>query len=190
MLAHAPALQRVVSRFAACNANVPTPQPATLVTVFFAANQKIRCRVGENLTRSNRNAKVNSAMTRPQPVFRDTAITTCEFGRRACIDEILTEMYLCGVPVQRLRHFAEALADTRISSEAVTRLNRNVYKHLQRWRRRELPAEQPYVYLGTTILNRPWANEARNIPILAAVGLRPDDRPLLLAGNEAFTAFG
>lgn len=97
------------------------------------------------------------------------------YKRRECsVEEALIEMYLAGVSVRRVEDITQALWGTKVSAGTVSRLNQDIYKKIETWRNREITGEHPYVFLDGIVLKRTWADEVRNISILAAFGVNSE----------------
>ena len=104
----------------------------------------------------------------------DTAIIERYRRRDISIEEAIVQMYLAGVSVRRVEDITEALWGTRVSSGTVSKLNRKVYKHIERWRTQPLEGRYPYLYLDGIVLKRSWGGEVKNVSVLAAVGVGQD----------------
>jgi putative transposase len=87
------------------------------------------------------------------------------------VEEALVQMYLAGVSVRRVEDITEALCGTRVSSGTVSDLNARIYKTIERWRKKPIEGEHPYVYLDGIALKRSWGGEVRNVAVLVAVGV-------------------
>ena len=72
----------------------------------------------------------------------ETAIIERYRRRETSVEEALIEMYLAGISVRRVEDITEALWGTRVSSGTVSNLNKKIYKHIERWRRRPIEGEQ------------------------------------------------
>ncbi len=104
----------------------------------------------------------------------ETAIIERYKRRESSVEEALVEMYLAGVSVRRVEDITEALWGTRVSSGTVSRLNQEIYRHIEAWRNRAITEEFPYVYLDGVILKGSWAGEVKNISVLIAIGVGTD----------------
>lgn len=82
----------------------------------------------------------------------ETAIVERYRRREASVEESLIEMYLAGVSVRRVETITEALWGTRVSASTVSRLNKRIYQHIERWRNRPIGGEFAYVYLDGVVL--------------------------------------
>jgi transposase-like protein len=97
------------------------------------------------------------------------------YRRRECsVEEALVEMYIAGVSVRRVEDITNALWGTRVSAGTVSRLNQKIYKKIEEWRNRKIEGEYAYVYLDGLVMKRTWADEARNVSILAAFGVNDE----------------
>lgn len=97
------------------------------------------------------------------------------YKRRECsVEEALMEMYLAGVSVRRVEDITQALWGTRVSAGTVSRLNQQIYKKIEEWRNRPLDDSYDYVFLDGLVMKRTWAEEVRNVSILAAFGVNQD----------------
>jgi putative transposase len=101
----------------------------------------------------------------------ETAIIERYRRREASVEEALIEMYLAGVSVRRVEDITEALWGTRVSSAAVSDLNKKIYAQIELWRNRPLTGNYAYVYLDGIYLKRSWGGEVRNIAVLVAIGV-------------------
>lgn len=107
------------------------------------------------------------------------------YKRRECsVEEALIEMYLAGVSVRRVEDITQALWGTKVSASTVSKLNQDIYKKIEEWRNREITGEHPYVFLDGIVLKRTWADEVRNVSILAAFGVNDDGYRELLGTWE------
>jgi transposase-like protein len=114
----------------------------------------------------------------------ETAIIERYRRREASVEESLIEMYLAGVSVRRVETITEALWGTRVSASTVSRLNKRIYQHIERWRNRPIEGEFPYVYLDGVILKRSWGGEVRNLSVLVAIGVAQDGYRQILGVAE------
>jgi putative transposase len=104
----------------------------------------------------------------------ETAIIERYRRRDISIEEAIVQMYLAGVSVRRVEDITEALWGTRVSSGTVSKLNRKVYQHIERWRTQPIEGEFAYVYLDGLVLKRSWGGEVKNVSVLAAIGVDQD----------------
>jgi transposase-like protein len=84
----------------------------------------------------------------------ETAIIERYRRREASIEKALIEMYLAGVSVRRVEDITQALWGTRLSPGLVSKLNQNVYGHIEAWRTRTIDGRFAYVYLDGVLLKR------------------------------------
>jgi len=97
------------------------------------------------------------------------------YRRRECsVEEALVEMYIAGVSVRRVEDITQVLWGSRVSAGTVSRLNQKIYKKIEEWRNRPLDAEYSYVFLDGLVMKRTWADEVRNVSVLAAFGVNQD----------------
>lgn len=104
--------------------------------------------------------------------------------RESSVEEALVEMYLAGVSVRRVEDITEALWGTRVSSSAVSEMNKKIYERIEQWRMRPLEGEHPYVMLDGIWLKRSWGGEVKPIAVLVAVGVRSDGHREILGVAE------
>lgn len=114
----------------------------------------------------------------------ETAIIERYRRREASVEESLIEMYLAGVSVRRVETITEALWGTRVSASTVSRLNKRIYTHIERWRNRPITGEFAYVYLDGVVLKRSWGGEVRNLSVLVAFGVASDGYRQILGVAE------
>jgi len=114
----------------------------------------------------------------------ETAIIERYRRREASVEESLIEMYLAGVSVRRVETITEALWGTRVSASTVSRLNKRIYTHIERWRNRPITDEFAYVYLDGVVLKRSWGGEVRNLSVLVAIGVAQDGYRQILGVAE------
>lgn len=114
----------------------------------------------------------------------ETAIVERYKRREASIEESLIEMYLAGVSVRRVEDVTEALWGTRVSSGTVSKLNKRIYEHIEKWRNRPIKQAFPYVYLDGLVLKKNWSGEVRNISVLVAIGVGEDGHKHVLGVAE------
>lgn len=114
----------------------------------------------------------------------ETAIIERYRRREASVEESLIEMYLAGVSVRRVETITEALWGTRVSASTVSRLNKRIYSHIERWRNRPITGEFAYVYLDGVVLKRSWGGEVRNLSVLVAIGVAQDGYRQILGVAE------
>jgi putative transposase len=114
----------------------------------------------------------------------ETAIIERYRRREASVEESLIEMYLAGVSVRRVETITEALWGSRVSASTVSRLNKRIYTHIERWRNRPIAGEVAYVYLDGVVLKRSWGGEVRNLSVLVAIGVGLDGYRQILGVAE------
>ncbi len=76
-----------------------------------------------------------------------------------------------GVSVRRVESITEALWGAKVSPGTISKLNKRIYGHIEKWRNRPIEGNYPYVYLDGTVLKRSWGGEVRNISVLVAIGV-------------------
>ncbi|KIX11962.1 transposase, partial [Dethiosulfatarculus sandiegensis] len=64
----------------------------------------------------------------------ETAIIERYKRRESSVEEAMIEMYLAGVSVRRVESITEALWGTKVSPGTVSKLNKRIYSHIERWR--------------------------------------------------------
>lgn len=104
----------------------------------------------------------------------ETAIVERYRRRESSVEEALMEMYLAGVSVRRVEDITEALWGTRVSPGTVSNLNKKIYAQIEAWRMRPIEGDHPYLYLDGIVLKRCWADEARNVSLLVAIGVNAE----------------
>lgn len=110
-------------------------------------------------------------MPRLRGIPFETVIIERYKRREASVEESLIEMYIAGVSVRRVEYITQALWGTRVSPQAVSNLNKNIYGRIDEWRTRKLDGEYPYVYLDGIWLKRSWGGEVKNVSVLVALGV-------------------
>lgn len=118
--------------------------------------------------------KVRLKVPKLRKIPFESAIIERYKRRESSVEEALMEMYLAGVSVRRVEDITEALWGTRVSAGTVSRLNQQIYKKIEDWRQRPIEGTFPYVYLDGLVMKRTWADEVRNVSILAAFGVNQD----------------
>lgn len=118
--------------------------------------------------------KVRLKVPKLRKIPFESAIIERYKRRESSVEEALMEMYLAGVSVRRVEDITEALWGTRVSAGTVSRLNQQIYKKIEDWRQRPIEGIFPYVYLDGLVMKRTWADEVRNVSILAAFGVNQD----------------
>ena len=76
----------------------------------------------------------------------ETAIIERFRRREMNIEESLIEMYLAGVSVRQVETITEALRGTRVSASTVSRLDKRIYTHIERWRNRPISSVQLIIF--------------------------------------------
>ena len=76
----------------------------------------------------------------------ETAIIERYKRRESSVEEALMEMYLAGVSVRRVEDITEALWGMRVSAGTVSDLNKKMYERIDKWRKRPIEGQYPYVY--------------------------------------------
>src|SRR5512137_1965693 len=104
----------------------------------------------------------------------ETAIIERYRRRESSVEESLIEMYLAGISVRRVEDITEALWGTRVSPATVSRLNKQIYEDIEKWLKKPIECEHPYVYLDGLWLKRTWGSEMENVSILIAMGVDTD----------------
>jgi transposase-like protein len=114
----------------------------------------------------------------------ETAIIERYKRRESSVEEAMIEMYLAGVSVRRVESITEALWGTKVSPGTVSKLNKRIYSHIERWRTRPITGTYAYVYLDGVVLKRSWGGEVRNISVLVAFGVGQDGYRSILGVAE------
>lgn len=104
----------------------------------------------------------------------ETAIIERYKRRESSVEEALMEMYLAGVSVRRVEDITEALWGMRVSAGTVSDLNKKMYERIDKWRKRPIEGQYPYVYFDGICLKRSWGGEVRNVSVLVAIGVGTD----------------
>lgn len=71
-----------------------------------------------------------------------------------------------------------------MSPGTVSKLNKRIYGHIEKWRNRPITGSFPYVYLDGVVLKRSWGGEVRNISVLVAIGVDQDGYRSILGVAE------
>ncbi len=101
----------------------------------------------------------------------ETAIIERYRRRESSVEEALVEMYLAGVSVRRVEDITQALWGTRVSPSTVSKLNKKIYKRIEKWRTRPIEGTYIYVYLDGICLKCSWGGEIKNVSVLVAIGV-------------------
>ena len=104
--------------------------------------------------------------------------------RESSVEEAMIEMYLAGVSVRRVESITEALWGAKVSPGTVSKLNKRIYGHIEKWRTRPIKGSYAYVYLDGVVLKRSWGGEVRNISVLVAIGVDQDGYRSILGVAE------
>lgn len=128
--------------------------------------------------------RVKLKMPKLRTIPFESAIIDRYRRRESSVEEALMEMYLAGVSVRRVEDITEALWGTRVSAGVVSKLNQELYDKIDTWRTRPIEGTFPYVYLDGIVLKRTWADEIRNVSILAAFGVNVDGYREILGAQE------
>lgn len=91
--------------------------------------------------------QVNLKVPKLRKTTFETAIIEGYRHRESSVEEALIEMYLAGVSVRRVEDINEVLWGTRVGPSTISKLNKKLYKHIERWWNRSLETIYPYVYL-------------------------------------------
>ena len=86
--------------------------------------------------------------------------------------------------MRRVETITGALWGSRVSASTVSRLNKRIYTHIERWRDRPISGEIAYVYLDGVVLKRSWGGEVRNLSVLVAIGVGFDGYRQILGVAE------
>ena len=114
----------------------------------------------------------------------ETAIIERYRRRESSVEEAMIEMYLAGVSVRRVESITEALWGAKVSPGTVSKLNKRIYSHIEKWRTRPIEGNYTYVYLDGVVLKRSWVGEVRNISVLVAIGVDQDGYRSILGVAE------
>lgn len=128
--------------------------------------------------------KVNLKVPKLRKLPFETAIIERYKRRESSIEEALIEMYLAGVSVRRIEDITEILWGSKVSPGTISKLNKKVYSHIEKWRNRSLHGEYPYVYLDGIYLKRNWGGEYENVSILVALAVNNDGYREILGAAE------
>ncbi len=118
--------------------------------------------------------RVNLKVPKLRKMTFETQIIERYKRRESSVEEALIEMYLAGVSVRRVEDVTQALWGTRVSGSTVSRLNKKIYRHIEKWRMRPIEGKHPFVYLDGISLKRSWGGEIRNVSVLVAIGVDAD----------------
>ncbi len=114
----------------------------------------------------------------------ETAIIERYKRREESVEEALIEMYLAGVSVRRVEDISEALWGARVSPGTISNMNKKVYAEIEKWRKRELVDEYPYVYLDGIYLKKNWGGTIENVAILIALGVNSEGNREIIGAEE------
>ena len=114
-------------------------------------------------------------MPRLKGVSFETAIIERYRRRESSVEEAFIEMYLAGASVSRVEDIAEALWCSKVSSAAISELNKKAYVYIEDWQNR--PSQggcYPYAYVNGIYLRRNWGGDYGNVAILVALAVNED----------------
>jgi transposase-like protein len=114
----------------------------------------------------------------------ETAIIERYRRRESSVEEAMIEMYLAGVSVRRVESITEALWGAKVSPSTVSKLNKRIYSHIEKWRNRPIKGSHPYVYLDGVVLKKSWGGEVQNISVLVAIGVDQEGYRTILGVAE------
>ena len=83
-------------------------------------------------------------------------------------------MYLAGVSTRRVEDITQALWGTKVSPSTVSKLNKRVYEHIERWRNRPIESRFPYVYLDGLFMKMSFGDGVHHVAVLVAIGVDDD----------------
>jgi len=104
----------------------------------------------------------------------ETAIIERYKRRESSVEEALIEMYLAGVSTRRVEDITQALGGTKVSPSTVSKLNKRVYEHIERWRNRPMESRFPYVYLDGLFMKMSFGDGVHHVAVLVAIGVDDD----------------
>jgi putative transposase len=78
----------------------------------------------------------------------ETAIIERYKRRESSVEEAMIEMYLAGVSVRRVESITEALWGAKVSPGTVSKLNKRIYGHIEKWRNAAHRGELPLCVSG------------------------------------------
>lgn len=159
---------------ALCGAQRYERSPDRVDTRAGSYERKLHTRAGE----------VSLKMPKLRQQTFETAIIERYQRREISVEEAMMQMYLAGVSVRRVEDITEALWGTRVSPGTVSKLNKKIYQHIERWRNRPIEGTYPYVYLDGIVLKRSWAGEVKNVSVLVAIGVGADGYRRILGVQE------
>ena len=133
---------------------------------------RVDCRAGHYKRKLHTKAgQVELKMPKLRKATFETAIIERYKRRESSVEEALMEMYLAGVSVRRIEDITQALWGMRVSAGTVSDLNQKMYERIDKWRKRPIEGEYPYVYLDGICLKRSWGGE---VSLLIAIGVGTD----------------
>jgi transposase-like protein len=81
----------------------------------------------------------------------------------------------------------------RISAGMVSDLNKKMYERIDKWRKRPIEGQYPYVYFDGICLKRSWGGEVRNVSVQVAIGVGTDGFRDVIGigegGKESWSSF-
>jgi len=63
---------------------------------------------------------------------------------------------------------------TKVSPSTVSKLNKRVYEHIERWRNRPIESRFPYVYLDGLFMKMSFGDGVQHVAVLVAIGVDDD----------------
>jgi len=137
-----------------------------------AGSHEIAMPRGEYFTRGPRGKKAWESHLVPRYARRSEAV-----------EEALVRAYLCGTNTRRVKRALEPLlAGAALSKSTVSRIVARLEEDFAAWRQRDLSGEDVAIlFLDGFHLKLRLAGRVESVPVLAALGTRPDGTRLLLA---------
>jgi len=94
--------------------------------------------------------------------------------RRRELDTAISEMFIRGVSTRGVSQVFEELTGSQASPSTVSRVFHTLQEEFEAWKRRPLAERYEYVFADGTYFTVIYGQEGCKMPILAAVGIRPD----------------
>ena len=94
--------------------------------------------------------------------------------RRQELDTAISEMFIRGVSTRGVSEVFEGLTGSQASPSTVSRVFHTLDEEFEAWRTRPLAERYEYVFADGTYFTVIYGQEGCKMPILAAVGIRPD----------------
>lgn len=98
----------------------------------------------------------------------------------------ICEMYVQGVSTRKTKAIMEELCGAEVSSAQVSRANKQLDEHLEKWRNRPL-GRYEYVYLDATYEKVRVDKQVRSVAVLVGIGVDPEGKRSIIGVSVAMS---